>query len=341
TRIKDVEVISGDQHTIVSVINSAEVPTVATTPRKTRDLMLSLVFGLGCGIGLAFLFDFLDNTLKNPEEAESYLRLPSLGVVPDFASIGADESYGPRQLPSARSALPALPGRELVSAHGSYSSLGEAYRNLRTALLLSRAGAPPKIILISSATSREGKTVTSVNLAAMLAQLGPCVLIDADLRRSRCHQVLAIDNLAGLTETLTGSRKWQDVIRPTEVENLDFLSAGSAPPNPTELLGSPKMAEMLAAMGEDYSYIVIDSSPVLPVSDALLLASLVDGVVVVANGIATPRQQVKSACARLEYARGKILGVVLNRIHLQSPDYYYYYHHDYYAAQGSRDTDRG
>jgi len=340
TRIKDVEVISGDQHTIVSVINSAEVPTAPTTPRKARDLILSLVFGLGCGIGLAFLFDFLDNTLKNPEEAENYLRLPSLGVVPDFASVGVDESYGSRQLPAPRSPLPPVPGRELVSAHGSYSSLGEAYRNLRTALLLSRAGAPPKIILISSATSREGKTVTSVNLAAMLAQLGPTVLIDADLRRSRCHKVLAIDNLAGLTETLTGSRKWQDVVRSTEIDNLDFLSAGSAPPNPTELLGSPKMAEMLAAMGERYSYIVIDSSPVLPVSDALLLASLVDGIVVVANGVATPRQQVKTACARLEYARGKILGVVLNRIHLQSPDYYYYYHHDYYAAHG-RDTDLG
>jgi succinoglycan biosynthesis transport protein ExoP len=341
TRMKDVEVVSGDQHTIVSVINSAEAPTLPTTPRKVRDLTLSLVFGLACGIGLAFLFDFLDNTLKNPEEAENYLRLPSLGVVPDFASVGINESYGSRQLLADRSALPAIPGRELVSAHGSYSSLGEAYRNLRTALLLSRAGAPPKIILISSATSREGKTVTSVNLATMLAQLGPSVLIDADLRRSRCHQVLAIDNLAGLTETLTGSRKWPEVIRPTEIDNLDFLSAGSAPPNPTELLGSPKMAEILAAMGERYSYIVIDSSPVLPVSDALLLASLVDGVVVVVNGVATPRQQVKTACARLEYARGKILGVVLNRIHLQSPDYYYYYHHDYYAAGDSRDTDRG
>jgi len=225
----------------------------------------------------------------------------------------------------------------LVHSHGSYSSLGEAYRNLRTALLLSRAGAPPKVILIASATSREGKTVTSVNLATMLAQLGPCMLIDADLRRSRCHLVLAVENLAGLTEALTGTRKWQDVLRPTEIENLDFLSAGSAPPNPTELLGSPKMAETLAEMGKRYRHIIIDSSPVLPVSDALLLASLVDGVVVVANGVATPRQQVKAACARLEYARGKILGVVLNRIHLQSPDYYYYYHRDYYGSPGKSD----
>ena len=337
TRMKDVEVVSGDQHTLVSIINSAEVPTSPTTPRKTRDMLMSLIFGLACGIGLAFLLDFLDNTLKNPEEAENYLRLPSLGVVPEFASLGIADTNGSRQLLVDRSAPTVQPGRELVHSHGSYSSLGEAYRNLRTAVLLSRAGSPPKIILIASATSREGKTVTSVNLATMLAQLGPCLLIDADLRRARCHHVLAVENLAGLTEALTGTRKWQDVRRRTEIENLDFLSAGSAPPNPTELLGSPKMAETLAEMGESYRHVIIDSSPVLPVSDALLLAGIVDGIVVVANGVATPRQQVKAACARLEYARGKILGVVLNRIHLQSPDYYYYYHRDYYGSPGKGD----
>ena len=337
TRMKDVEVVSGDQHTLVSIINSAEVPTSPTTPRKTRDMLMSLIFGLACGIGLAFLLDFLDNTLKNPEEAENYLRLPSLGVVPEFASLGIADTNGSRQLLVDGSAPTVQPGRELVHSHGSYSSLGEAYRNLRTAVLLSRAGSPPKIILIASATSREGKTVTSVNLATMLAQLGPCLLIDADLRRARCHHVLAVENLAGLTEALTGTRKWQDVRRRTEIENLDFLSAGSAPPNPTELLGSPKMAETLAEMGESYRHVIIDSSPVLPVSDALLLAGIVDGIVVVANGVATPRQQVKAACARLEYARGKILGVVLNRIHLQSPDYYYYYHRDYYGSPGKGD----
>ncbi len=337
TRMKDVAVVSGDQHTLVSIINSAEVPAVPTSPRKTRDMLMALVFGLACGIGLAFLLDFLDNTLKNPEETENYLHLPSLGVVPDFTSISDGSTYGSRQLLVDRFAPTNPPGRELVHSHGSYSSLGEAYRNLRTALLLSRAGAPPKIILIASATSREGKTVTSVNLATMLAQLGPCMLIDADLRRARCHHVLAVENLAGLTEALTGARKWQDVLRVTAIENLDFLSAGSAPPNPTELLGSPKMAETLAEMSQRYRHIVIDSSPVLPVSDALLLASLVDGIVVVANGVATPRQQVKAACARLEYARGKILGVVLNRIHLQSPDYYYYYHREYYGNPAKGD----
>jgi capsular exopolysaccharide synthesis family protein len=228
------------------------------------------------------------------------------------------------------------PGKELVTSHGSYSSIGEAYRNIRTALLLSRAGGPPKITLITSAMSREGKTVTAVNTAVMLSQLGAnTLLIDADLRRARCHRVLAVDNLLGLTEVLTGARDVREMVRSTEIPNLYFLSAGSVPPNPTELLNSAKMMDTMAQLKEHYEYIVIDSPPVLPVSDSLLLAKMTDGVVIVADGGATPRHQVKAACARLEYARAKILGTILNKIKVNGPDYhYYYYHHDYYPPTG-------
>jgi len=294
--------------------------------------MLALVVGLGGGVGLAFLLELIDNTLKNPEEAENYLQLPTLGLVPEFpsAAVGSVHSAVPQIAgDTSGSTLPAR--RELVTLHGSYSSLGEAYRNLRTALLLSCAGAPPRMMLITSATSREGKTVTAVNIAATLAQLGgDTLLIDADLRRARCHRVLAMENHTGLTEVLTGSRGLHEVIRPTEIDNLYFLGAGSVPPNPTELLGSSKMAESLRRLRDHCEYIVIDSSPVLPVSDSLLLAKLVDGIIVVANGAATPRQQVRNACARLQYARGKILGIVLNRIRVDNPEYRYYYHHEYY-----------
>jgi succinoglycan biosynthesis transport protein ExoP len=338
TRMKDVAVQSGADRSNVTVINSAEIPTVPTSPRKGRDVMLALITGLSGGIALAFLFDFLDSTLKNPEEAENYLRLPILGVVPDIASVrGAGSAYGRRELTSRR-APPALPAAsDLVTAHGSYSALGEAYRNLRTALLMSRAGSPPGAILITSATSREGKTVTAVNLSVMLAQLGITLLIDADLRRARCHRVLGLDNRGGLTEALTGAQELSIAIQPTGIDQLDLLGAGSAPPNPTELLGSAKMNELLADLRASYQYIVIDSSPILPVSDALILARAVDGVVVVANGVATPRQQVRAACARLDYARGKILGLVLNRVRIQSADYYGYYHEDYYSVQDRND----
>lgn len=332
TRLKDIALSSGSGGSNVTVINSAEVPLAPVSPNKERELILALVVGLGGGIGLAFVLESIDNSLKNPEEAENYLHLPTLGLVPEFASLAGESGYssGPR-IVNQHSACTLPARRELVTLHGSYSSLGEAYRNLRTALLLSCAGAPPRMMLITSAASREGKTVTAVNIAATLAQLGgDTLLIDADLRRARCHRVLAMDNHTGLTEVLTGACDLQEVIRPTEVDNLHFLGAGSVPPNPAELLGSSKMAESLARLRDHCEYIVIDSSPVLPVSDSLLLAKLVDGIVVVANGAATPRQQVRTACARLEYARGKILGLVLNRIQVNNPEYRYYYHQEYY-----------
>ena len=345
TRLKDVSISDNVQVTNVSVINSAEVPTVPTLPKKSRDMALATVIGLAGGIGLAFVLEFLDNTLKNPEDAENYLRLPNLGVIPEFSSINGKSLYGPRELSrqlSLEQNSPALPpGKELVTSHGSYSSIGEAYRNIRTALLLSRAGGPPKVTLITSAMSREGKTVTAVNSAVMLSQLGAnTLLIDADLRRARCHRVLAVDNLLGLTEVLTGARDWREMVRSTEIPNLYFLSAGSVPPNPTELLNSAKMMETMAQLKEHYEYIVIDSPPVLPVSDSLLLAKMTDGVVIVADGSSTPRHQVKAACARLEYARAKILGTILNKIKVNGPGYqYYYYHHEYYSPTGDSPRD--
>jgi succinoglycan biosynthesis transport protein ExoP len=343
TRIKDVEMSGDIQSKNVSIINSAEVPGSASSPKKMLALMLAVIGGLGLGLGLAFVVELADNTLKNPEEAENYLKLPNLGVVPEFSSVNGKSGYAPRDLINtggSRESTVLPPGRELVTTHGSYSRVGEAYRNLRTALLLSRAGGPPKVTLITSAMSREGKTVTAVNISVMLSQLGGNVLlIDADLRRARCHRVLAVDNHLGLTEVLTASHDMHDMIRATEIDHLYFLGAGSVPPNPTELLNSSKMIELMAQLREHYEYIVIDSAPVLPISDSMVLAKLTDGVVVVANGSATPRQQVKNACARLEYAHAKILGLVLNKVKIQSPDYHYYYHQDYYSFDGDRARD--
>jgi len=343
TRIKDVEMSGDIQSKNVSVINSAEVPDGPSSPKKLLALMLAVVGGLGLGLGSAFIVEMTDNSLKNPEEAENYLKLPNLGVVPEFSSVNGKSAYAPRELISAvggRSSTVLPPGRELVTTHGSYSRVGEAYRNLRTALLLSRAGGPPKVTLITSAMSQEGKTVTAVNISVMLSQLGGTVLlIDADLRRARCHRVLAVDNHLGLTEVLTGSRGLVEMIRATEIENLYFLSAGSVPPNPTELLNSQKMADVMVQLREAYEYVVIDSAPVLPVSDSMVLSKLTDGVVMVANGSATPRQQVRNACARLEYARAKILGLVLNKVKIHSPDYHNYYHQDYYSFDRNRMRD--
>ncbi len=360
-RMKDVGVEAEAQTSNVSIVDKATAPRIPTSPQKMRDLMVSGILGLLGAVGLAFLLDYLDNTLKDPEEAERYLRLPNIGIIPEFSRLNSSP-YGPKGYAPAKAALAMLAAngdtpkaltngsngngangaggrtasaiQELVTEHGSYSALGEAYRNLRTALLLSRAGAPPKVTLVTSAMPGEGKTVTAVNTAAMLAQLGASVLlIDADMRRPRCHRVLDVDNNLGLTEVLTGVRDLHDLIRPTTVPNLFFLGSGSVPPNATELVGSPKMHQVVTQLQQIYDYIVIDSPPVIPVSDALLLSTIVDGVMLVTNASRTPKQQVKAARARLEYARAKIFGTVLNRVRIHQSEYHYYYHQGYYTPE--------
>ena len=361
-RMKDMGVEAEAQTSNVSIVDKATAPRIAAYPKKMRDLMVSGVLGLLGALGLAFLLDYLDNTLKDPEEAERYLRLPNIGIIPEFSRLNSSSSYGPKGYAPAKAitatmetngdtpqalingsngngfngvgARTASAIQELVTEHGTYSALGEAYRNLRTALLLSRAGAPPKVTLITSAIAGEGKTVTAVNTAAMLAQLGASVLlIDADMRRPRCHRVLDLDNNLGLTEVLTGVRDLHDLIRPTTVPNLFILSSGSVPPNATELVGSPKMHQIVTQLQQIYDYVVIDSPPVMPVSDALLLSTIVDGVLLVTNASRTPKQQVRAARARLEYARAKIFGTVLNRIRVHQSEYQYYYHQGYYTPQ--------
>jgi succinoglycan biosynthesis transport protein ExoP len=357
-RMKDVGVEAEGQTSNVSIVDKAMAPRIPTYPNKMHSLMMSGVLGLFGALALAFLLDYFDNTLNDPQEAERFLRLPNIGIIPEFSLLNSG-TYGPKgyapakaltaelvtngAVPEALSSSKGADGsrgrtasaiQELVTQHGSYSALGEAYRNLRTALLLSRAGAPPKVTLVTSAVAGEGKTLTAVNTAAMLAQLGASVLlIDADMRRPRCHRVLDLDNHLGLTEVLTGVRDLHDLIRPTTVANLFILSSGSVPPNATELLGSSKMHQVVTDLQQIYDYIVIDSPPVMPVSDAVLLSTIVDGVLLVTNASRTPKQQVKAARVRLEYARAKIFGTVLNRVKVHHSEYQYYYHPGYYTPE--------
>jgi len=316
-------------------------------------LLLSAVVGLLGGVGLAFFLEYLDNTLRIPEEAERYLGLPSLAVVPDFLSAnhhgepnsktflsGVKEAAQRRISGKSSHAQSPTADKELVSFHHPFSAVTEAYRTLRTALLLSRAGEAPRTIVFTSAAAGEGKTVTTVNLATIFAQMDLRVLVvDADLRRPRCHQVLRMVNGDGLTELLTGQKEVHEIIKPTTVENLFLLSSGAIPPNPAELIGSRKMHDTLSALQGDYDCIFIDSPPVMPVSDTVLLSTVVDGVVLVIDGQATPRNLVRDAQSRLNYARAKILGVVLNRINMQGGDYPYYYYH--YASYYHHTDGRG
>ncbi len=197
---------------------------------------------------------------------------------------------------------------------------------------------------MTSTTSGEGKTVTSTNSAVLFAHTGAKVLlIDADLRKPRVHRVFAMDKEPGLTEVLTGRRDTFEMIRQTEVEGLSVLTSGSLPPNPTELLGSEKMKQIISEAAAHFDFVIVDSPPILPVSDSIVLSTMVDGVVVVVNSLTTAKQQIRVACARLKYARAKIFGVLLNKVNLQSPEYKYYknyyYHYTNEILEGSAEVE--
>jgi len=195
---------------------------------------------------------------------------------------------------------------------------------LHTAILLSQAEEPPKIVLFASGTQGEGKTTTMINVAITFAQMEARVLvIDADLRYSNCHKILEVEDGLGLTELLTRQRELKEVIKPTGLPNLSLISGGSVPPNPATLLGSRRMHEILTSLREDYDYIFIDSPPIMAVTDTVRLSTMVDGVVLVVNSQGTPKQVVKEACARLSYARAKILGIALNRANMRNGDHVY------------------
>ncbi|HVA79379.1 MAG TPA: polysaccharide biosynthesis tyrosine autokinase, partial [Candidatus Binataceae bacterium] len=342
-RMKEIGVAGEVPNSNVSIIDRANPPINPSSPRKLLDLTIAGALALFAGIGIAFLLDHLDDGLHNPEEAELYLQLPSLGSVPDFLTLGGDDEAAAAALPvnGAASGIIASGGedREIMMAKSHFSIAGESYRAIRTAILLSRAAEAPKTLLVASGAKSEGKTVTAVNIAMAFAQMGGRVLlIDADLRRARCHEVLGVHNLVGLTEVLVGQKLPSEVIRPIGNGALSFMSAGSVPPNPTELLASRKMQEVLEELSAAYDSVLIDSPPVMPVSDSVVLSRLVDGVVVVV-GPRTPKQLVRHACARLGQVGARILGVVLNQVNMKSPDYYhyhrYYAYEDYYKPTGT------
>lgn len=331
-RMKDVEVSADVHASNVSIVDQAAVPQTPSSPKKVRDLIVAALIGLMSGVGLAFALERHDDTFKDAGEVESYLRIPQLGTIPDFTRLGGP-IYG-----SAIGVTPSRPtsrSKYLVptaGAYGSHSPIGEAYRMVRTGLLLSRAGAPPRTTLISSAIPGEGKSTTAANLAIVLAGTGKRVLlIDADLRRPQCHNLFGLDNQYGLTEALTGVRDLEESVRQTSFDNLRILSSGEIPPNPSELLGSDKMREILAILGNRYDCVVIDSAPITAVTDAVILSSMVDGVVLVANR-STARQQVRTALSRIEYARAKVFGIVLNQVDLGHFGYHSYMN-NYYSNQ--------
>lgn len=339
-RMQQIQVGEQAPVTNVSVVDRAVSPPFPSTPKTLRDLAISGLFALVCGIILAFVFNQLDNRLKTGEEVEKYLSLPHLAMAPDFDKLNQKTTVQ-RHLQRARRLLlgSADRGSNGLNGYVRPPGRGDVYRSIRTAIQFSRAGSPPNKILITSAIEGEGKTWTAVHVASVFAQTGAkTLLIDGDLRRARCHQTLSLENDVGLSEVLVGQLECEEAIRHLADRKLYLLSAGSQVPNPAELLTSSRMLEVLTSLSEEYQYIFIDSAPLMYASDTIGIATMVDGVVLVA-GFDTPKQDVKRAAERLSLAGANILGVVLNRVDIRQPEHRQYSRY-YFSYERGADTPR-
>jgi capsular exopolysaccharide synthesis family protein len=313
--------LTEDMKTVnVRVVDEAEIPTASVKPKKSMNMLLALVLGLTAGTGLAFFAEYLDNTLKTPDDVTNYLRMPYLGMVPAVAEIDTNA-------PSA-----------VFLRHDPKTVASESIRGLRSNLLFSKADQKPQVILLTSATPQEGKTLVTVNLATAMAQSGcRTLIIGADMRRPRIHKTLGIENEAGLANILSGVSVPEEVIRRTDIENLDVITAGPTPPNPSELLGSKFMADILDGLRQRYEHIIIDTPPVTAVTDAAILAQYADGVVIISKAFVTPKELVRAAIETLQKVNSKIFGVVLNNVNMSKEGaYYYQYSYYYYYGDGER-----
>src|SRR5712664_991908 len=325
-----------DRGTDVRVETYSRMPHEPVGPQRMRNIMIAFVLALVAGIGLAFLLDYLDDTVKSLDDIDRYINLPPLALIPSVRSEKRLRGAEPLK-PSDTTAL--------AMVTDVRSPIAESYRHLRTSLLLSSAGTPPKTILVTSSQPSEGKTTTAINTAFMLAQTGADVLIiDCDLRRPRLHSHFNLSNTRGLTNCLSGESDVEELLQTYDkLPKLKLLTSGPIPPNPAELLGSEEMRKLLVSLSEKFTHIIVDSPPAISFTDSSILSTFVDGVILVVHGGRSSRAVVRRAKQQLLDVGAHIFGVVLNNVKLESTDYYYnsyyssYYRTDEADVQGGAD----
>jgi len=322
----------------VRIVDRAIEHKAPISPKKKRNTILGILIGLGLGLGVAFFLEYMDHSLRTIEDVET-LGLPIMGTIP---VIQAEQTNGfllPTEKKKSTTEAQKIASR-LITHIKPKSPVSEAYRTLRTNLHFTRPEDPVRTILVTSSGPTEGKTTTVANLAITLAHMGSrTLLVDSDLRRPVIHALFGLSKDRGLTNAIIGQLGVKEVVKPTTIENLGVVTCGTVPPNPSELLGSRKMKELVDEMKQHYDVILFDSPPVIAVTDAAVLSSIMDGVLLVIRSGKTQREAVARAFNLLDNVHARILGALLNDVdvsNMYGSYYYYYYYHYYYGKDGER-----
>jgi len=308
----------------IRIVDRAEVPEYPIKPKKKLNILLAIIVSLLTGTGLAFFFEYLDNTIKTPDDVKQHLNIPYLGLTPLFST---KNKWNIRDDVSP----------ELVTVNYPRSTASESYRGIRTSILFSSAESVPQVILITGVGPQEGKTITTANLAVTMAQAdSKIIILDCDMRRANVHKVFGTANDHGISNLLVGNSNMREAILHTRISNLDVIPCGSIPPNPSELLGSTRMTTLLNSLRKHYAHILIDSPPSIAVTDAVVLSKSVDGVILVIRAGYTAKEIIKSSIAQFGAVGTHILGAVLNGVDMSRDSYHYQYYYYYYGKDGDR-----
>jgi capsular exopolysaccharide synthesis family protein len=315
------ERLDGIKATNVRLIDPATTPKRPSGPRRVSWFIWSVVLGLAVGVGAAFFVDHLDNSVKTESDIERSAELPVIGGVPLFPKVGVVTDGS-----SADTIL-----ADLASHSTPHSGFAEAFKTLRTSVLLAYPKRPPRHLVVTSSVPEEGKSLVATNLAVALAQLGKRVLlIDADLRCARLHKVFNVSNAAGLSSILSGNARLTDVVHETGITNLAMIPSGPIPPNPSELLGSHALEDLLTAIADEepVDHVIFDSPPVLSLADPIILSAALEATIVIVRAGKTSRESLRQATGQLRKGHGRLVGVVLNGV---TPEHRGYYYRRYYG----------
>lgn len=316
SRAKETDVSEKISSSGIRIIDSAKPAEIPYKPKKAQDIIIAIIFSLFSGLGLTFLVEYLDSSIRTSDDVTMYINLPFLGYIP-----------------STEKDLKTDAQKSLVCFSDPKAKITESFRAVRTSILFaSPEDKPLKIILITSSTPQEGKSFFTANLSEVFCQVNEqIVLVDIDMRRPKIHKELGIEQTPGLSDFLTGNCGAQNIIKPSIVPNLSVIPSGTIPPNPSELLSSGKIQSLFEELKAKFSRIIVDSPPILSAADTSLLANMADGVILLVKGSSVRMEAVLQAKDKILKSKGKIIGVVVNNTHPDKEDSYYYYH--YYSSE--------